>query len=127
MIVVSDTSPLNYLILIELPDILPKLFDRILIPEAVRRELLSPAAPDAVKRFLAAAPDWLEARPSPDVDPALRQLDSGEREAISLAVASSAVEAPCVRAAQRATGWPRREAPAPAPPAQHRYPAAQSV
>jgi predicted nucleic acid-binding protein len=31
MIVVSDTSPLNYLILIELHDILPKLFDRILI------------------------------------------------------------------------------------------------
>lgn len=31
MIVVSDTSPLNYLILIELHDLLPKLFDRILI------------------------------------------------------------------------------------------------
>ena len=32
MIVVSDTSPLNYLILIELQDILPKLFERVLIP-----------------------------------------------------------------------------------------------
>jgi hypothetical protein len=31
MIVVSDTSPINYLILIEFADILPKLFDRILI------------------------------------------------------------------------------------------------
>lgn len=41
MIVVSDTSPINYLILIELQDLLPKLFDRILIPEAVHRELHS--------------------------------------------------------------------------------------
>jgi predicted nucleic acid-binding protein len=39
MIVVSDTSPINYLVLIELQDLLPKLFDRILIPEAVHREL----------------------------------------------------------------------------------------
>lgn len=33
MIVVSDTSPINYLILIELQDLLPKLLDRILIPK----------------------------------------------------------------------------------------------
>jgi len=52
MIVVSDTSPLNYLLLIELQDILPKLFQLILIPEAVRQELQSAAAPDAIKRFL---------------------------------------------------------------------------
>jgi predicted nucleic acid-binding protein len=37
MIVVSDTSPINYLILIELQDLLPKLFDRILIPDPRRR------------------------------------------------------------------------------------------
>ena len=37
MIAVSDTSPLNYLILIELQDVLPKLFGRVLIPEAVHR------------------------------------------------------------------------------------------
>lgn len=41
MTVVSDTSPINYLVLIELQDLLPKLFDRILIPEAVRGELQS--------------------------------------------------------------------------------------
>ena len=88
MIVVSDTSPLNYLILIALPDILPKLFDRVLIPEAVHRELQSTAAPDTVKRFLALAPAWLEVRPSPEIDPALRALDSGEREVIALALAA---------------------------------------
>ena len=37
MIVVSDTSPLNYLILIDLQHILPELFERILIPVAVTR------------------------------------------------------------------------------------------
>jgi predicted nucleic acid-binding protein len=90
MIVVSDTPPINYLILIELQDLLPKLFDRILVPEAVHRELQSAAAPDPIKRFLAEAPDWLEVRPSPEIDPALRQLDSGEREAIALALSSGA-------------------------------------
>ena len=39
MIVVSDTSPLNYLVLIDLQHILPDLFERILIPAAVRDEL----------------------------------------------------------------------------------------
>lgn len=90
MIAVSDTSPLNYLILIELQNVLPKLFDRVLIPAAVHRELQSPAAPDSVKRFLAAVPAWLEVCPSPEVDPALRHLDSGEREVISLALVTNA-------------------------------------
>lgn len=90
MIAVSDTSPLNYLILIELQDILPKLFDRILIPEAVHRELQSPAAPEPIKRFVASAPSWLEVRVAPEIDPALGHLDSGEQEAIALAVALGA-------------------------------------
>ena len=90
MIVVSDTSPINYLILIELHDILPKLFGRILIPEGVHRELNSAAAPDPIKRFLAEAPDWLDVRPSPQIDPGLRQLDSGEREVIAVALSIGA-------------------------------------
>jgi predicted nucleic acid-binding protein len=90
MIVVSDTSPINYLVLIQLQDLLPKLFDRILIPEAVHRELQSDAAPDPIKGFLAEAPDWLEVRPSPEIDPSLQQLDSGEREVIALALLTGA-------------------------------------
>lgn len=90
MIVVSDTSAINYLVLIELQDLLPKLFDRILIPEAVHRELQSAAAPDPIKRFLAEAPDWLEVRAAPEIDPALRQLDTGEREVIALALSIGA-------------------------------------
>jgi len=90
MIVVSDTSPLNYLILIDLHDILPKLFDRILIPAAVHHELKSADAPDPIKRFLVEAPGWLEVRPSPEIDATLRQLDSGEREVIALALSTKA-------------------------------------
>jgi predicted nucleic acid-binding protein len=90
MIVVSDTSPINYLVLIELQDLLPKLFDRTLIPQAVHRELQSDVAPDAIKRFLAEAPDWLEVRPSPEADATLQQLDSGEREVIALALSTTA-------------------------------------
>jgi predicted nucleic acid-binding protein len=90
VIAVSDTSPLNYLILIELQHILPKLFDRVLIPEAVRRELESAGAPDPIRRFLADAPAWLDIRPSPDIDATLAALDAGEREVIALALASNA-------------------------------------
>ena len=90
MIVVSDTSPLNYLVLIELPYILPQLFERIVIPQAVRQELQSAAAPDAIKQFLGTDPDWLETRQASEIDPKLRRLDPGEREAIGIALASSA-------------------------------------
>jgi predicted nucleic acid-binding protein len=90
MIVVSDTSPINYLVLIELHDLLPKLFDRILIPEAVHRELQSDAAPVPIQRFLAEAPDWLNVRSSSAIDPALQPLDSGEREVIALALSTGA-------------------------------------
>jgi predicted nucleic acid-binding protein len=85
MIVVSDTSPLNYLVLIDLQHILPELFERILIPSAVRDELQSAGAPEAIARFMAAAPAWLEIRQVSDIDPKLQHLDRGEREAITLA------------------------------------------
>ncbi len=69
MIVVSDTSPLNYLVLIDLQHILPELFGRILIPVAVRDELQSAGATEAIARFMAAAPDWLETRQASEIDP----------------------------------------------------------
>jgi predicted nucleic acid-binding protein len=86
MSVVSDTSPLNYLVLIELQDLLPELFDQVLIPDVVHRELQAAGAPDPVKRFFASAPDWLDVRPSPGIDPQLRHLDAGERAVITLAL-----------------------------------------
>jgi predicted nucleic acid-binding protein len=42
MIVIADSTPLNYLILIHQVDLLPQLFDRVLIPPAVFEELPAP-------------------------------------------------------------------------------------
>ena len=41
MIIISDTSSLCYLILIDCVDILPKLYDQIIIPELVYEELIT--------------------------------------------------------------------------------------
>jgi predicted nucleic acid-binding protein len=85
MTVISNTSPLNYLVLIDLQDILPALFGHVLIPEAVRHELRSPAAPQPVKDFLENWPSWLDCRVVTQVPSDLQQLDPGEQEAIALA------------------------------------------
>jgi predicted nucleic acid-binding protein len=85
MTVVSNTSPLNYLVLIDHQEILPALFGLVLIPEAVWHELRSPAAPQPVKAFLDTWPSWLERRIVSQVPQDLQQLDPGEQEAIALA------------------------------------------
>ena len=86
MIVVSDTSPLNYLILIDYQEVLPTLFGQIIIPQAVLNELQHAKTPDKIKSWIAAKPAWLEAR-NVSVSPnnKLENLDNGEREAIFLA------------------------------------------
>jgi len=85
MTVVSNTSPLNYLVLIDHQEILPALFGHVLIPEAVWHELRSPAAPQPVKAFLETWPSWLERRIVSQAPQDLQQLDPGEQEAIALA------------------------------------------
>jgi hypothetical protein len=55
-LVVADTGPLNYLILIEAADVLPNLFSQILIPQAVYDELAHAEAPAAVRSFIARTP-----------------------------------------------------------------------
>ena len=44
--VVSDTSPISYLILIGEEDLLPALYGHVLIPEAVRQELSHTEGPE---------------------------------------------------------------------------------
>jgi predicted nucleic acid-binding protein len=56
MIVVSNTTPLNYLILIERADILSKLYDQVVIPEAVFNELTAPSTPVMVSHWIADMP-----------------------------------------------------------------------
>jgi predicted nucleic acid-binding protein len=86
MIVVADTTPINYLILIEEIDLLSKLYGRVVIPHAVREELLRPRAPVKVREWTERPPAWLDVRaPNSAPDPALARLDAGERAAITLA------------------------------------------
>ncbi|MCX6377978.1 MAG: DUF3368 domain-containing protein [Armatimonadetes bacterium] len=60
MIVISDTSPLNYLILTKYIDALPQLYKRVLIPRTVYEELLHPLTPEAVRVWIGHPPVWLE-------------------------------------------------------------------
>ena len=86
MIVIADTSPLRYLILVEVAEVLPLLFQRVLIPDEVYEELRHPSAPADVQRWIADAPRWLEIRPAaamPGVG--IAELDAGEAAAIRLA------------------------------------------
>jgi len=88
MIVIADTTPLHYLVLIDHAQILSALYGKVIIPDAVRRELQAQRTPDAVKVWLASPPPWIEVRYVTVVeDPSLRRLDPGEREAITLAEA----------------------------------------
>lgn|SRR5579859_78766 len=84
--IVADTTPLNYLVLVEAIDVLPQLYGRILIPPAVLAELSDPLAPAQVRDWIMQAHPWLEVVPlrSP-ADSALMHLDPGERDAIALA------------------------------------------
>jgi len=86
MIVIADTTPLNYLVLIDRAAILPQLYGRVLIPPAVWQEFQRPETPESVRAWLAQRPVWLEIRPTErSPEPALANLGAGEREAIVLA------------------------------------------
>jgi predicted nucleic acid-binding protein len=58
MLVIADTSPLRYLVLIDYPMILPALFGRVLIPPAVAVELQRPRTPAPVRAWMASSPPW---------------------------------------------------------------------
>jgi predicted nucleic acid-binding protein len=83
-IVVSDTSPLNYLVLCGTVEILPSLFQRVVIPPAVLAELRSRDAPAVVRAWADALPKWAEVQSPSHGDPTLT-LHPGECEAICLA------------------------------------------
>jgi predicted nucleic acid-binding protein len=87
MIVVADTSPLNYLIRLGRPEILKKAFGRVLIPSEVLQELQHPRAPPEVRLWAIGPPSWLEVFSSIRIDETLPPvLGAGERSAISLAL-----------------------------------------
>jgi len=101
VIVVSDTSPISYLVLIGSEEVIPKLYGEVAVPEAVRRELVHPRGPDVVRERISATPSWMKVetvgsgderirRPLKEKQGDLQELDPGEREAILLAVREEA-------------------------------------
>ena len=85
MIVVADSSPLHYLILIDQIDLLPILYSKVVVPAAVVKELQAARCPAAVQAWMVQAPDWLEVVPATALHDDLSFLGDGEREAITLA------------------------------------------
>lgn len=57
MIVVSDTSPVNYLVLIGCIHVLNSLYEKVAVPPAVWSELQSPRTPVAVRDWVVNAPE----------------------------------------------------------------------
>lgn len=87
-VVVSDTGPLHYLVLIDSIDILPQPFGSVCVPVSVQAELDRPETPALVRAWIAEQPAWLEVRQAPATeDTVLRSMHQGERDAIDLAVA----------------------------------------
>jgi predicted nucleic acid-binding protein len=85
VIIVSDTSPLNYLVLIEAVEILPRLFGSVYAPEAVIRELKHPRSPQAVRDWVTSLPEWIIVSEPSRIEPR-RGLDPGESAAIALSL-----------------------------------------
>src|SRR5215212_9920817 len=87
MIVVADSSPLHYLILLEQAEILRTLYGNVLIPDAVAAELRAAGSPRNVSEWLTHHPAWLRIVEvtAADVGSVADELDLGERAAIALA------------------------------------------
>ena len=92
MIVVADTGPLHYLILLDHADLLHRFYGEVVIPDVVATELSALSAPNSVRDWISRPPKWLsvvtvEAERMEEVTD---ELDLGERAAIALAGAIQA-------------------------------------
>lgn len=86
-VVIADTGPLHYLVLIGAIDVLPSLFGTVSMPQAVRDELSRERTPPAVRAWIAQTPAWIQIVPTPLPETLpLPGLGAGERAAIALAL-----------------------------------------
>ena len=86
MIVVGDTTPLRYLVVLGNIDVIPQLFGQLHCPEEVIGECRHARAPEVLREWVEAPPTWLIIHKLQDVEPELASgLDSGEAAAITLA------------------------------------------
>jgi predicted nucleic acid-binding protein len=74
----------NYLILIGYIDLLPRLFERVVLPVPVQTELYSVLAPAPVQLWTASPPAWLEIAQTPEIVLSTG-IHRGEAAAIALA------------------------------------------
>jgi len=86
-VVVTDAGPLIALARVEALDLLRELFDRVLIPEAVKTECCAKPGMDADRITAAIAQKWLVVTPVALVNAPAAQLGKGERQALALAQA----------------------------------------
>lgn len=86
MIVVSDTSPICYLLLIGEIELLSQLYGQVLIPQVVQEELSNEQSPIIVQNWINNPPQWLIIKSvNVPFDNSLDVLDAGEKSAIILA------------------------------------------
>ena len=85
--IISNTSPLNYLLLIGSENVLPALFRVVHIPEAVIKELSHPSTDSVVRDWVRKLPDWVVVLDCDRQDAReFESIDYGEVMAISLAM-----------------------------------------
>lgn len=86
MQVITNNTPLRYVVDLAYETILQKLFAHLLVPSAVVQELQQAKTPARVRAWMAAPPAWIEIRqPVSRPDAALQRLGAGERETLLLA------------------------------------------
>jgi predicted nucleic acid-binding protein len=86
MTAVLDASPLCYLILIGEINLLPQIFSKIVVPQAVILELRHEDAPAAVRHWAIQLPAWVNAHDTPEaILSGMEKLQQGERAAILVA------------------------------------------
>ncbi len=83
-VVVSDTSPLHYLVLSGAEAVLAIMFTQVVIPPIVLRELQQPNTPQAIRDWARSLPSWVRIQAPRSLDLSL-SVDAGEMEAICLA------------------------------------------
>ena len=87
MIVVADSGPLHYLILLDQIALRHRFYGQVVIPDAVANELRAAGSPATVSGWMARPPEWVAVTPvsHEQVESVTDDLDLGERAAIALA------------------------------------------
>lgn len=84
-VVVSDTTPLHYLILVGRESILEKLYGKVIVPPAVLTELGHASAPVQISKWATNPPAWVTVAEPELIPTEFDGLDFGERQALALA------------------------------------------